>query len=59
MYSSRKFRRIIGGQIIMGFILGFLTGVTVMCIFQINNKDRESQPNMDENWTKDGRKGSD
>lgn len=43
----------------MGFILGFLTGVTVMCIFQINNKDRESQPKIDETWTKDGRKGSD
>lgn len=42
--------------ILIGLIIGFNAGVIFMCIFQINNKDRESQPNMDENWTKDGRK---
>ena len=45
--------------ILIGLIIGFNAGIIFMCIFQINNKDRESQPNMDENWTKYGRKGSD
>lgn len=44
--------------ILIGLIIGFNAGVIFMCIFQINNKDRESQPKMDENWTKDGRKGT-
>lgn len=26
---------------ILGLIIGFLTGVTVMCIFQINNKEED------------------